>query len=243
MTGGGGPAAKGGPGSSDSLELVIRTLVFTDLVESVRLMEANETDLVRRWRKLVCVVERDILPAHSGRLIKNMGDGQVLEFVGVDSAIRAAFAIRLAFANANRELPPDCQMLLRTGVHVGQLIACAHDFYGRGVNLAARLTTLAGPGEIVMSADVRDQLTPALDADIEDLGLCFLKHVHAPVRAYRLGPPGPRPVLDGGTRSMLSCARRSLSFHSLVAVAAPIAKSWATFPLTSSSLRCRIRST
>jgi adenylate cyclase len=88
------------------------------------------------------------------------------------------------------------------GAHVGQLIADDHDVYGRGVNLAARLTTLAGPGEIVVSADVRDLLTPALDADIEDLGSCYLKHVHEPVRAYRVGPPGPRPVIKLGTVSM-----------------------------------------
>jgi adenylate cyclase len=69
------------------------------------------------------------------------------------------------------------------------------------VNLAARLTTLAGPSEIVVSADVRDQLTPVLDADIEDLGLCYLKHVHEPVRSYRVGPPGPRPVIEPGTAS------------------------------------------
>jgi adenylate cyclase len=72
--------------------------------------------------------------------------------------------------------------------------------YGHGVNVAARLTTLAGPGEIVVSADVRDQMTPVLDADVEDLGECYLKHVKQPVRAYRVGPPGIRPlILPGGT--------------------------------------------
>jgi adenylate cyclase len=186
----------------DELELVVRALLFTDVVESVRLMEANETDLVRRWRQLVGIVERDILPSHNGRLVKDMGDGLMLEFPSAPFAIRAAFAIRLAFATANAGLPPDRQMLLRTGVHVGQLIACEHDVYGRGVNLAARLTTLAGPGEIVVSADVRDQLTPALDADVEDLGLCFLKHVREAVRAYRIGPRGPRSVIEGSTASM-----------------------------------------
>ena len=73
-----------------------------------------------------------------------------------------------------------------------------HDLYGRGVNRAARLVTLAGPGEIVISAAVREQLTPILDADVEDLGECFLKHVKHPVRAFRIGPPGPRPVIEPG---------------------------------------------
>jgi TolB-like protein/tetratricopeptide (TPR) repeat protein len=87
-------------------------------------------------------------------------------------------------------------MLLRIGVQVSELIADQHDVYGHGVNLAARLAGLAGPGEIVVSAGVRDQLTPVLDAEIEDLGECYLKHIREPVRAYRLGPPGPRPVAE-----------------------------------------------
>ena len=80
------------------------------------------------------------------------------------------------------------------GMQVGELIADEQEVYGGEVNLASRLTTLAGPGEIVVSAEVRDQLTPVLDADIEDLGECYLKPSNNPVRAYRVGPPGPRPV-------------------------------------------------
>src|SRR6266568_6926041 len=95
-------------------------------------------------------------------------------------------------------MPAERQMLLRMGIQVSALISDERDVYGRGVNLAARLATLAGPSEIVVSADVRDQLTPVLDADIEDLGECYLKHIREPVRAYRLGPPGPRPVIEAG---------------------------------------------
>ena len=131
-----------------------------------------------------------------------MGDGLMLEFPSVQPAIRSAFAIQHACAQANAGVPPDRQMLLRMGAHVGQLIADEHDIYGHGVNLAARLTTLAGPGEIVVSADVRDQLIPVLDADIEDLGACYVKHVNEPVRAYRVGPPGPRPVIEPGSAAM-----------------------------------------
>jgi class 3 adenylate cyclase/tetratricopeptide (TPR) repeat protein len=180
-------------------ERVVRTVLFMDIVESVRLMEENETNLVRRWRQLVGAVENQVLPSFAGRLVKSTGDGLLLEFPDVHPAIKAAFAIQHACGDVNTGLPSRDHILLRTGVHVGQLIADERDMYGRDVNLAARLTTLAGPGEIVVSADVRDQLTPVLDADIEDLGPCYLKHVHEPVRAYRVGPPGPRPVIEPGT--------------------------------------------
>jgi adenylate cyclase len=183
---------------TNDLQRVVRALLFMDLVEFVRLMENNEDDLVRRWRKLVRVIEDEILPALQGRLIKSTGDGLMIEFPNVQFAMRAAFASLHACDDANAGLPPERCMLLRTGAHIGQLIADEHDFYGRGVNLAARLATLAGPGEIVVSADVRDQLTPVLDAEVQDLGECYLKHLPNPVRAYRVGPPGPRPVIDAG---------------------------------------------
>jgi TolB-like protein/tetratricopeptide (TPR) repeat protein len=78
-------------------------------------------------------------------------------------------------------------MCLRIGVHVTDVIVDDHDIYGSGVNLAARIATLAGPGEIVVTAEVRDQLVPDLDVDIEDLGECYVKHISSPVRAYKVG--------------------------------------------------------
>lgn len=174
------------------------TLLFLDLAESVRLMEDDEAGLVARWREVVGVIDREILPKHDGRLIKSMGDGLILEFDKPQRMVKAAFHIQSAFTAANAGVSADRQMLVRMGAHIGQVIVDEHDVYGRGLNLASRLTALAGPGEIVVSADVRDQLTPMLDADVEDLGLCYLKHVPQPVRAYRVGPPGPQPVIDVG---------------------------------------------
>lgn len=79
------------------------------------------------------------------------------------------------------------------GGHLASFVTDQHDIYGTDVNLTARFCTLAGPGEIVVSAELRDQLTASLDADIEDMGECYLKHVKEPVRAYRVGPAGQTP--------------------------------------------------
>jgi len=86
-------------------------------------------------------------------------------------------------------------MLLRARVEVGDVIVSHQDVFGRGVNLAARLMNLAGPGEIVISARGLAQLTPALDAHIEDLGECYLKNIEGRVRGFRIGPPDPLPVV------------------------------------------------
>jgi class 3 adenylate cyclase/tetratricopeptide (TPR) repeat protein len=181
---------------------VVRTVVFVDMVESGRLIESHEHETVSRWRALVAHVEKAILPAHGGRKVKSLGDGMLLEFPDVPRAAAAAFAIHGDCAARNAGMPPERHIFLRVGLHVSPIIAHEEDLYGHGVNLAARLMALAGPGEIVASADARDCLTSDLDADIEDLGPCYLKHVSEPLRAYRLGPPGPRPLIARGSSAM-----------------------------------------
>jgi TolB-like protein/Flp pilus assembly protein TadD len=125
----------------------------------------------------------------------------LLDFDDVRAAIAAAFAIQQECHRRNAGLPPSQQIMLRMGIEISDVIVDHADLYGRGVSRAARILTLAGPGEIVISANVRDRLTADLDADIEDLGECYLKHVPQPVRVYRIGPPGPRPVIGPGASS------------------------------------------
>ena len=177
---------------------VVRTVLVADVVESVRLMQEDEAGTVQRWRAFVDHVVHQLLPGQEGRLVKSLGDGLMLEFPRVNTAIGIAFAMQEAAAHANVDVAPERKLHLRIGIHVSARVADEHDIYGHGVNLAARLTTLAGPDEIVVSADVRDQLTPALDADIEDLGECYVKHVQQPVRAFRVGAPGEQPVIERG---------------------------------------------
>lgn len=176
------------------VERATRAVLVVDVVESVRLIEQDEEGTISRWLGLVRQIEKDLLPANKGHLVKSLGDGLLLEFTDVRTAVLAAFAIQQASDRSNVGKPSDRRMLLRIGIEVGKVIIEDHDVFGHGVNLAARLAALAGPGEIVVSASVRQQITPDLDADVEDLGECFLKHVTGPVHAYRIGPPGARPV-------------------------------------------------
>jgi len=84
------------------------------------------------------------------------------------------------------ELEEYARLALRVGVNVSEVVVDADDIYGIGVNLAARLTGLASPGEIVVSPEVRDVLVDGLDADLEDMGECYVKHLDEPLRAFRL---------------------------------------------------------
>ncbi|MCP8940197.1 hypothetical protein NK718_16855 [Alsobacter sp. SYSU M60028] len=173
-----------------------RAIIFMDVVESVRLVEEDEAGFLGRWLALVETIRSDILAPLNGRLIKSLGDGLLLDFSDVRSAVTAAFAIRDVAQRLNEGLPVNARIHLRAGIETSDVVLDQNDIYGRGVNRAARLVTLAGPDQIVISAAVRDGLTADLDADIEDLGDCYLKHLAQPVRAYRIGPPGPNPVSE-----------------------------------------------
>lgn len=172
-----------------------RAVLLVDIVESVRLIEQDEAGAISRWLGFVELVRARILPEWKGRVVKSLGDGLLLDFDDARSAAAAAFAIQQASTRGNAGVPPERQMHLRMGLEVSDVVVEADDVHGRGVNLAARLMSLAGPGEMIVSAHARDQLTADLDAQIEDLGDCFVRHVSQPVRAYRVGPPGPRPVI------------------------------------------------
>jgi adenylate cyclase len=171
-----------------------KVLLVMDVVESVRLMEADEDGFVQRWQQLVQQVEQRILPLHGGRIVKSLGDGLMLEFLDAAGCVKAAFDLQSFSRLANQGFAEDRQMHLRMGGHVAAFVTDKHDIYGTDVNLTARFCTLAGLNEIVVSAELRDLVVAGLDADIEDIGECYLKHVEHPVHAYRLAPPGQAPA-------------------------------------------------
>jgi adenylate cyclase len=163
-------------------------ILVIDLVESGRLMQEDEAGVIGRWQALSAYVDQKVLPGCGGRLVKNMGDGLMAEFKTAPEAVRAATEIHDWIAKRCEPLANGERLGLRAGLHAAKVFDGVTDIYGIGVNLAARVCTLAEAGETVATAQLRDLLSDTLDADIEDLGECHLKHVDRPVRAYRLGP-------------------------------------------------------
>ena len=194
------PESSGLPFSGE-IQKQRRVIVFADLVESVRLMQDHEADAIDRWRRFAAQVREQLLPAQGGRLVRTAGDGLLIEFERPPPAVAAAFAMHQCLDSFNRGREVADAMLLRIGVHVADVLFDEHEAYGAGVNLAARLASLAQPGGTVVSAEARDELVDALHADIEDLGLRYVKHLTAPVRAFAVKPVGspgqrgPQPPL------------------------------------------------
>ena len=194
------------------LQRARRAIVVVDVVESVRLMQEDESGFIDRWRRFVNEVRTEVLPAHEGRLVKSLGDGMLLEFEAVPNAVAAALAMQQRAIAHNVSCNVSAKMQLRFGIHIADVVVDALDIYGQGVNLAARLATLAMAGEIVVSADARDQITDGLEANIEDLGECHVKHLASPTRAFRIGEAaGP-----GDHRSIFRV--RGQSWHPALAV-------------------------
>lgn len=163
-----------------------QAVVVVDVVESVRWMQVDEAGFIHRWRQFVAHVRSVILPSRGGRLVKSLGDGLLLVFAEPKQAAAAALEM-LAHLRSPAPLA-GASLSLRVGAHVADVVVDEFDIYGNGVNLAARLAGLANPGELVVSAELREQLVDGLDIRVVDLGDCFLKHLSDPVRAFRLEP-------------------------------------------------------
>lgn len=173
---------------SDALPLQQHKVVLVvDLMESVRLMASDEASVVERWQAFMRFATKSI-PEHRGRLVKSLGDGLLAEFDESSDAVQSAMALNDHFVPVNMGLQPDQQMHLRAGINASQLYIGEHDVYGHGVNLAARVASLAGPDQIVVTATVRDALVDGMDGYLEDMGESYLKHWPEPVRTWRVWP-------------------------------------------------------
>ena len=202
------PLVRTSPKAAFSASSGLSTVLVCDVVESVRWMQADEAGAVQQWQSFVEAVKSKVMPQFGGRMVKSLGDGLMLEFV--DTAIapsiaihptapphapRAALGAAFAMQAIAAKLSVDGNFSLRMGLHHTSVTVGDDDIYGIGVNLCARVAGLAGPGEVMVTAEMRDQLTDQLDADLQDMGECFLKHIDAPVRVYRAGPAGQHPIL------------------------------------------------
>lgn len=188
-----------------------KTIVVVDVVESVRLMQVDEADVIDRWRRLVHETRTQVLPIHRGRMVKSLGDGMLLEFESVHAGVAAALELQRRAPGFNIGHTADKALFLRIGVHSAEVLTDEFDVYGSGVNLAARLASVAEPGCIVGSADLCGQLLLGVDADLEDLGDIFFKHIAEPVHCYRLShshlEPTAAPVLHAPKDASAMTAR------------------------------------
>jgi adenylate cyclase len=198
-------------GRPEQLTWVWKTLVMADVVESGRVFGVYKDAAISRWLRYVDDLRTQVVPSLDGMFVKSTGDGFLLAFDSAPTAAHAAREIQRRAAEANLGVVADAAIDLRVGLAAGEVVVKTWDCVGEAVDRSHHLLTLAGPGEIMVSAEVRDLLVPGLDADVEDLGECVVKHDRR-VRAYRLGDASPRPLLDS------LAARRQAELQASIAV-------------------------
>jgi adenylate cyclase len=195
----------------DHMERRLTTIVAADVVGYSKLMEADEAGTLALLKERRRNILRPLAAQHGGRLFKVMGDGVLLDFVSPVKAVEFAVELQQAMEAANAPLPEARHVALRIGINLGDVIVEGSDLYGDGVNLAARLQTLAEPGGICISAVVHDQVATKVPVRFSDLGEPAMKNIARPVRAFHSTVGAAPTQEDGGrgqTRDKAQSARK-----------------------------------
>ena len=163
----------------------LAAILAADVVGSSRLIEADESYALGAIRHAIQGVLVNIAKEHGGRLIKTTGDGALLEFASPVAAVTCALAVQKQLAAEAKVREVHRRVLLRIGINLGDVVAEPDgDLYGDGVNVAARLESIADAGGIAISAKVKEELRGKLDAAFEDRGEQHLKNISRPVKVY-----------------------------------------------------------
>jgi TolB-like protein/class 3 adenylate cyclase len=176
------------------VERRLSAILAADVAGYSRLMHKDEE---ATHAKLTAFLADSVTPAiaeHGGRIVKNVGDGFLAEFPSAVEAVRAAMRFQTCIKDLTIGEADDRCIAFRVGVNIGDIIVEAHDIFGDGVNIAARLESIAEPGGICISSSVYDQVRGKVGVEFADLGEQNLKNIARPVRAYAMIRDEPSPA-------------------------------------------------
>jgi adenylate cyclase len=172
--------------TGERVERRLAAILAADVVGYSRLVGADEADALARLSRL----RRDIIDpniaSHSGRLFKAMGDGFLVEFASAVQAISCAVAIQTQTNAVASNFDEDKKMRLRIGIHVGDVMVEGEDLMGDGINIAARLESIAAVGGISISRAVHDQVRDRVKITFDDKGEVALKNIARPVQVFTI---------------------------------------------------------
>jgi TolB-like protein/Tfp pilus assembly protein PilF len=178
----------------------LAAILVSDVVGYSRLAGADEDRTLARLRALRSDLIDPTISVHNGRIVKRTGDGSVIEFRSVVDAVRCAIEVQHAMLERNTGVAFDKRIEFRIGIHLGDVVEETDgDLMGDGVNIAARLESIAAPGAICLSEQAYWQVKGRLDLAGTDLGPTQLKNIAEPIRVYSLevgAKPAPAPASE-----------------------------------------------
>src|SRR6476661_8181491 len=187
----------------------LAAIVAADIAGYSRLMGLDEVGTARALREHRKVTDA-LVAKHGGRLVKTTGDGVLLEFPSVVDAVECAVAVQAVMDQRNEGVPVDRRMLFRIGINLGDILIEGDDILGDGVNVAARLEGIAGPGSICISSSAYDQVRGKVAVEFTDLGEQRLKNIDRPVRVYAAKSRGHLGIVAPSVLPANAAAQRSL---------------------------------
>src|SRR6266566_5746204 len=189
-TSSGFPRAGGCVMSSKHIERRLAAILAADVAGSCRLIGIDEEGTLTQLNALRRTLFDPKITDYRGRIVKNTGDGALVEFASVVDAVRCAEEIQRDMARQNMDVPKYKRIEYRIGIHVGDIIIGDDDIFGDGVNIAVRLEGVAEPGGICVSDDAHRQVRGKVESTFEDMGAQTLKNIAEPIRTWRvrIGP-------------------------------------------------------
>ncbi len=176
------------------VERRLSAILAADVAGYSRLMHSDEEATHTKLTALLADAIEPSISEHGGRVVKNTGDGFLAEFPSAVEAVRAA----VQFQNRIKERAiadvEDRRIAFRVGINIGDVIVEPHDIFGDGVNIAARLESIAEPGGICISSSAYDYVRGKIDIEFADLGEQNFKNILRPVRAYAVVWDDPDPA-------------------------------------------------
>lgn len=169
-----------------SVKRRLAAILAADVANYTRMMNSDEDTTMQFWWSYRSEIIDPKIAEHQGRIVKLTGDGFLAEFSTVQDAVKCASEIQSAIDTRNADVPEHKRMVFRMGINLGDIIVDDEDIYGDGVNIAARLESLAEPGGIFVSADVFNQVRNKLDLRFEALGERTVKNIPDPITVYRV---------------------------------------------------------
>jgi len=185
------------------MERRLSAIFAADMVGYSRLIEADEIGTLERQKShRKDLIDPTIQRLH-GRIVKEMGDGILVEFGSVVAAVQCAVVIQKEMMEREAGTTSARRMQYRIGINLGDVVAENDDLYGDGINVAARLEQLADPGGLLISGTAYDHLRGKVDLQFQSIGERRLKNISQPVRIYRavLDNNITMPALKSGVRS------------------------------------------
>jgi adenylate cyclase len=167
------------------MERKLTAILCADVHGYSRLMGEDEEATHRTLSSYRKVID-SLIEQHHGRFVNSAGDSVLAEFASVVNAVQCAVEIQTTLKAENESLPQERRMEFRIGINLGDVIVDGEQIYGDGVNVAARLESLAEPGGICISAAAYDQIKNKLSLGYEDLGNQSVKNIAEPVRVFRV---------------------------------------------------------